>query len=145
MLSTEDRLAINDLYARYCVMTDLGDPEGWARCFTEDGAFITKSEMRGRAQLTEAGMRGLKARESNPHVNSQHWHGNLIVEGDSQRAEAFCYLIRVAKNRASGAFEIVTHSFYQDVLVKLNGQWLFESRRALSDPPPPSALPGAKK
>jgi 3-phenylpropionate/cinnamic acid dioxygenase small subunit len=44
-----DRLAIEDLYARYCVALDTGDEEGWVATFTEDGEFYGRGGARGRA------------------------------------------------------------------------------------------------
>ena len=39
-LSLEDDLAIRNLMGKYQWCVDGGDSEGWADCFTEDGAFI---------------------------------------------------------------------------------------------------------
>ena len=38
-ISIEDRLAIHDLYSRWCVTIDDGDAEGWADTFTDDAVF----------------------------------------------------------------------------------------------------------
>jgi hypothetical protein len=62
-LSTEDRLAILDLVARYNTTWDLGVPDGaarWASTFTDDGVFeievhgpegLEKQTASGRAEL----------------------------------------------------------------------------------------------
>ena len=36
---TEDRDAIRDLFARYCMYVDSGASKEWAATFTEDGEF----------------------------------------------------------------------------------------------------------
>lgn len=45
-ITADDRFAIQDLYAAYCRMVDLGDAEGWADTFTEDG----RRSLHGRAR-----------------------------------------------------------------------------------------------
>ncbi|MDZ7729253.1 MAG: nuclear transport factor 2 family protein [Dehalococcoidia bacterium] len=40
-LSTDDRLEIQELYARYNHALDFGDASGWAGCFTPDGVFAS--------------------------------------------------------------------------------------------------------
>ena len=39
-LTLEDREEIREVIARYDFAIDLGDPEAYANCFTEDGAFL---------------------------------------------------------------------------------------------------------
>lgn len=39
-VSTDDYVSVADFYARYNWAVDEGDADGWANCFTEDGAFL---------------------------------------------------------------------------------------------------------
>jgi len=39
-VSSEDYVAVADHYGRYNWAVDEGDADGWAQCFTEDGAFL---------------------------------------------------------------------------------------------------------
>ena len=85
MLSTEDRFAIQNLYARYCACFDLGDAEGWVNCFAKDGIFKSAKDMQGPEQLREFVEGRIKVRPDGPNRNVQHWNANLIVEGDGGR------------------------------------------------------------
>src|SRR4051794_23247963 len=115
MLTTQDRLAIQDLYARYNACFDLGDAENWSRCFTEHGEFAFH-KLRGRAALAEWCRQRCADRPNEPWVNVQHWNGNLIVEGDARAARAICYVFRAGRDKASGAFTLLTPAMYQDEL-----------------------------
>ena len=140
MLSSEDRLAIQDLYARYNAFFDLGDAGNWARCFTEDGEFAFH-RVRGRPALADMCRQRFERRADETYMNAQHWNSNLIVEGDTDKARGICYVVRVARDRASGAFILLTPAMYQDELAKVDGQWLFVRRDATLDTPPSSFIP----
>ena len=141
MLSITDRLAIQDLYGRYCALRDTGDIEGWSRCFTEDARLSAQEEVQGRAAIAEIGRQRIAGAATNPWMNGQHWNNNLIVEGDGQTARALCYLMYMGKRKATGEFGITLQGMYEDELVKLDGQWLFRSRKIHLDTPPASIIP----
>lgn len=86
MLSIEDRIAIQQLYARYCACMDTGDMQGWAHCFTEDGVFETFTNHRGRDNIAAYGADVMARRQTNAWTNGQHWNNNIIVEGDRDAA-----------------------------------------------------------
>ena len=67
-VSPEDRGAILDLASRYCHTFDLGDPDGWAKCFTEDGVFEAPGRtLKGREELRKmAESAQFPAREGDP-------------------------------------------------------------------------------
>lgn len=141
MLTTEDRLAIQDLYHRLCVYNDLDDVEGWVNCFTEDGAYFVHSETRGRANLAAEAAERWRERRDHPYSNSQHWIGNLIVEGDATQASGFCYVVRMGRWKDTGEFKIITQCAYTDQLAKVGGRWLLKFRRISFGPPPPDSVP----
>jgi uncharacterized protein (TIGR02246 family) len=66
-----EKLAIQELCARYCQTIDAQDPEGWARCFTPDGAFEFDGHVvRGYdalRQYADAHTQSLRGR----HMNAQ--------------------------------------------------------------------------
>jgi len=140
MLSVEDRLAIADLYARHNANVDLGDYERWAHCFTEDGVSHTSTRTQGRAALVAHGKARLESRAKEPWDYPQHWNTNLIVEGDGTRAFGMCYMTRIVRMKDTGAF-VTTHlGIYEDLLVKVEGQWLFRSRKLHLDTPPRASV-----
>ena len=141
MLSIEDRLAIQSLYARYCACFDLGDVDGWVNCFTEDGVFKGATDNHGRAQLKAFIEGRIKARAENPNRNVQHWNANLIVEGGDGRAKGMCYIMLVGESVATGQTVFTVRGTYTDDLVKTDGTWRFSRRQMFKDLPPPSSIP----
>jgi len=142
MLSLEDRLAIQGLYARHNIFVDLGDYENWASCFTEDGISHTSTLTQGRDALIAHGRARFEARATEPWTYPQHWNTNLVIEGDEEAAYGMCYMTRVVKMKETGEY-VTTHlGIYQDEIVKHNGRWAFKIRKLHLDAPPPlSAIP----
>lgn len=141
MLTTDDRLAIQSLYARYCASFDLGDADGWVNCFAEDGVFKSAQELKGSAQLRGFVDARLKARADAPNKNVQHWNANLIVEGDGVKAKGMCYIMLVGQSVADKQMVFPVQGTYSDDLVKVNGQWKFAVRQSFRDLPPASIIP----
>ena len=143
MLTTEDRLAIQTLYARYCASFDLGDADGWVNCFAKDGIFKSAKDFHGEAQLREFVEGRIKARPDAPNRNVQHWNANLIVEGDGNKAKGMCYIMLVGQSVADKQMVFPVQGTYTDDLVKENGQWKFACRQSFRELPPASAIPRA--
>jgi ketosteroid isomerase-like protein len=142
MLRIEDRLAIQDLYARYCACMDTGDIKGWANSWTEDGVFDSYQYHDGRARIEEYGWAFMKRLPDMKWTNGQHWNNNLIVEGDGRTADALCYLVVIGKMKDSGELRICVQGVYRDNLVKLpSGEWKFTRRKLMSDMPGPDQIP----
>ena len=119
MLTTEDRLDILDLLARYNYAIDDGDAETWAACFTEDGEFVSPADqLKGAAELTQFASR--------PSRGTLHYTTNEIITGDGDEAAMRCYLELV---NASGAKpEILFCGRYEDELAKTPAGWRFKKR-----------------
>lgn len=127
-ISIEDRLAIQDLYARYNHAVDLGDPDGWAACFTSDASFHTEvtGTLRGREALAAF------ARTLNAQMTTRHWTNNLLLEATDGGARGKCYLILLRLPGGSPATIAMT-GIYTDELTREDGEWLFSSRTAVFD------------
>jgi hypothetical protein len=126
-LSTEDMLAIQQLYARYNHAIDFARPAEWAACFTADGVFTSAAtgESKGTEALT-AFATGFAAR-----MKARHWVTNLLVEGDGDAAEGTCYL--QLWNVAAAPATLLTTGIYVDRLAKVDGAWTFTSREVRGD------------
>jgi hypothetical protein len=127
-LGVEDRFEIHELVSRYNRAIDSGDAEGWAATFTEDGVFDGiagvfkgRDELRAfvRAYVTDPAFADWAA--------SQHWTTNLVVDGDGDRAQLFANL-KMVKPEADGG-RIILVGWYEDNLVKVEGHWLFTTRK----------------
>jgi hypothetical protein len=126
-LSTEDTLAIQQLYARYNHAIDSGDAAGWAACFTGDGTFASATgNFAGTEQLTTFAQ-GFASR-----LKARHWTNNLVVESDGDGAKGTCYLMLLRLGEGTPA-TILTTGIYTDRLVRDSGGWRFASRSVAGD------------
>jgi hypothetical protein len=81
-VSTEDFLAVQDLFARYCWYLDESRGEEWAALYTEDGIFegTRPQAVRGQAQLIEVPSQG----QAFFNGKLRHQYGNLYIERDAE-------------------------------------------------------------
>jgi SnoaL-like domain len=158
----DDRLQIEQLYARYVYALDTLDAVRYAACFTEDGyleagvagKFKGRSEIRGliRSYLARFGA-GRNPPDSHGRRFSQLRHVvtglKLDVGGSSARGEAYWQEILATAAKAGGtsspaaSFSLWNMGRYEDELVKRDGTWLFSRRIILADMVPPGAQPAA--
>lgn len=144
MLSVEDRLAIEQLYARYNLATDMDDTESLVQCFTPDGVFKGRlDEARGHAAMRAQAVARIEMKRAHGQKNYQHWNGSLVLEGDSGRGRAsgLCYMLFVAKAPDADEYSIQVMGSYVDELTNADGRWLFTSRRITFDTPTADAIP----
>lgn len=132
-ISVEDRLEIQELYARYAQAADQCDGQAWSNCFIIDGFFApsigpgAKAEYRGREAL--AAFITAPARVPN---QDRHWNTAFTFERDGEDVRGVCYafLLRV---KGVEKPEIVGSVVYHDLLTKEDGAWKFKERRPTSD------------
>lgn len=127
-LTTEDRLAIHELYSRYNHAIDFGDPDAWADCFVDDGVFESgQGSFKGRDQL-RAFAQGYAER-----ITGRHWTNNILVEpAGNGAASGKCYLMLYRLDGEKGPSILVT-GVYNDTLTQDNGAWRFASRTVAPD------------
>jgi uncharacterized protein (TIGR02246 family) len=129
-LTTEDRLAILDLFARYAHTLDSADKDGFVSTWAEDGVFDIGS------QETVRGREALRARFANPQpegVRNRHVTTNILIDGDGDHATANAY-VTVIRVDAEGRHIRLT-GVYNDNLRKIDGAWKFAHRRLTPDGP----------
>jgi hypothetical protein len=121
-----EKLAIQELCARYCHTIDAQDSEGWTRCFTPDGAFEFDGHVvRGYEALREyadAHTSVMRAR----HMTLNHLYD---VQGDRATGRA----TTVVSIATPGGYKIMGQGPYEDDLVKVNGEWKIRHRRVKND------------
>ena len=127
-LTTEDRLAIQDLAARYNTAIDSGNSEAWAATFTSNGTFESGGRVHGGTEALTTFAKGFAERMA----GARHWNNNLVIDGDGDSATLGCYLILMKTG------QVVTTAKYEDTLRRENGAWRFASRKVVPDPPPAS-------
>jgi len=143
-LTVEDRLAIQELFARYAWALDTGQVDDLAACFTEDTVIIEEvfedpDRWEGRAGVRALGRHYMSA----PNFpGRQHHTSQLLLEGgiEACRARSFVF---VTECQGEPPYLLRFAGYYEDQLVKQAGQWLFKERIIrLWDGPVLSAFPG---
>jgi uncharacterized protein (TIGR02246 family) len=123
-LTSDDQLEIRTLAARYSHAVDSGDGKAFAATFTEGGVLDA-------GQLVVEGHEALaRFAEGLPrsHRAPRHVASNLVVEGDGSRATLRAYVQMYALAGEPPVQQVVASGRYHDVLVKLDGRWVFERR-----------------
>ena len=128
-ISSEDRMAILDLLARYNHAIDGGDTETWLDCFTDDAVYEFPPDRRweGIEQLREVAA----SRANEPDRPAmRHWLNNVLIEGDAEEAQVTSYVMLL---RLSGGPRINHTGMYRHTLRKVDGAWKFAHRRMDQD------------
>jgi hypothetical protein len=120
---TEDRDAIRDLFARYCLYVDTGAADDWATTFTEDGEFLT-----GRDTLVgHAALQSFAA--SLPPGGLHHMVTNEAIDVDGDTATCRTSVLVISKG------VVVTTGRSLDELRRVDGTWRIARRTYAPDAP----------
>lgn len=129
LTEVEDKLAIQELLARYNFAINFGDVEGWANCFTEDGIFECPFGIfKGYAALRKYVSDRTAERQGLP---LRHMNTNIIIDVQGDHASARCYLLLM--QAAPEGLKLLTTGVYQDELRKIKGSWRFSHRNVKLD------------
>ncbi|MDB5671396.1 MAG: snoaL-like domain protein [Alphaproteobacteria bacterium] len=127
--STDDKVQIQELVARYAWSFDTGDVEGFVGCFAKDATlcedvFDEVDQWEGLDQIRSMAEHFF-AHPGFP--GRQHHASQLLIEGSTERCRvrAFCFVI---EPRPDQPCLVVFSGYYDDVAVKVDGQWLFQER-----------------
>jgi hypothetical protein len=121
-----EKLAIQELCARYCHTIDSQDNEGWAACFTADGAFeLDGWIVRGRPALAEY------AAVHTRLMRCRHMTLNCLYEVHGNQAAGRSTTVVTLATR--GGYKILGQGYYDDRLVKEDGRWLIAHRNVRND------------
>jgi hypothetical protein len=135
-VDSQELLAIQQLNARYFYAIDglLGPDSAamWAATFTADGTFLLLNAT-GDVVLQATGTEELiSIYEDFPDIaTTRHWINNLLLEATAAGATGGCYII--AMDIQNSPASIARTGLYTDQLVKVNGQWRFQSRTLTLD------------
>lgn len=128
-LSVEDRLDIQELFARYAWSLDFGDADGVVACFTPEGCLdhLWQGRLVGENAIRGA-LRELWY-ERPGWIGRQHLANHILLERDEAdrgpvRARAFFTIVQFdVDRRTSSVFGLGT---WDNRCVKRDGAWLFE-------------------
>ncbi len=132
--STADRLAIYELYARYCWALDTGDTAGYLALFTEDAEATEETRdgtlevRRGKAEIRKL---VLKFHERPDFPGHQHQMAQLVFDPDPEgrpdhwtvRSYAWATI-----NRPPQAPHLHWCGHVRDVVAKVDGLWKIRSK-----------------
>lgn len=140
MIAIEDRLAIDELYARQSHAVDEGDSEHWAATFTEDGVFESPTyrlTARGPIELDDFARRStLQARDA----GRQFRHlvtAILLTPVDADTISARAYLTIIATDSAGTTID--RSLVLYDVFRRTDAGWRCASRTVRRDGSVPAA------
>ena len=127
-LSVEDRLDIQELFARYAWAIDTGDIDAVLACFAEDGYLdhLWQGKLQGAAAIRRA-FEELWYNRPSWWIGRQHLANHFLItrEGEGARVKAFFSILQYNVDyRTNFVFGIGT---WDNFCVKRNGQWVFKS------------------
>ncbi|MBM4385494.1 MAG: nuclear transport factor 2 family protein [Deltaproteobacteria bacterium] len=127
--SIEDRLALQELAARYARAVDRRDFVGFSALFTRDGVLCGPGySMRAHGEI-EKGIRLIEQYESTHHCV----HQQLVdVRGESASGETYCVARHVYEKKGVKR-KLDMGIRYQDEYRREQGTWLFARRELVLD------------
>lgn len=133
--SYEDRIAVEDVMARYVWAVDSFDEDGYAAVFTEDAVIDSNGSISKGQQAIRGVVRSLiQRRDANkakgvPLANLYHVISNVRIsfpKADEAIHQSYWQTVRKG---ADGAMSAAAMGRSEDRLVKRNGKWLIQSRK----------------
>jgi uncharacterized protein (TIGR02246 family) len=125
-----DRVAIADLFTRYCCALDNGEIETVVDCFTADAVLNSPMiDLKGHAAIRE--FVGRFAAQRAAGVQFRHMVTNIAASIDGDRATATAYLLVLISQ--NGTHRTLPPGRYDCDVVKENGVWRFSRRAVFHD------------
>jgi ketosteroid isomerase-like protein len=133
----EDRAQIEDLQARYLFALDFFDMDTYVSTFTEDGILdIVAYQAKGREEIRK------KLEEARPvfdqsagdapqgpyPATGRHNITNIVLKIDGDKAVGRAYWFHYGNNNPERRAVLDGYGHYEDEMVKVDGQWLFNKR-----------------
>ena len=130
----EDRVAVEDVMARYVWAVDSFDPDGYAAVFTQDAIIDSNGNIsKGHEEIRNIVIGLIKRRDENrekglPVSNLYHMIGNVRITfpkpGEALHQSYWQTIIRDKDGRMTAA----AMGRSKDRLIKRNGRWLIQER-----------------
>ena len=132
-IPAEDRLEIQELYARYCHFANHCDGENRADCFVENGFFSPSlGPGSGKPYEWRADLAAFISVPDLRPLQHRHWNSALTLErnGEDIKAVSYAFLLLVANVESPKIVGGVTN---RDILARENGAWNLRERRSARD------------
>ena len=128
MLTTQDRIELHELLARYTHFLDHGQIDRMTEIWTEDCRFVVEQpavDISGRAALIEFLQ---QTTQSQPHV--RHIITNIFIEDDGDNYSAILNAYLQVTDSAQNS--IVMMGRYRDLCIKTTQGWRIKHRNVLA-------------
>ena len=132
--SYEDRIAVEDVMARYVWAVDSLDAEGYVAVFTEDAVIDSNGSMsRGRDEIRRIVTGLIQRRDDNrakglPTANLYHVISNVRIVFPKAGEALHRSYWQTMRRDADGRMTTAAMGRSEDRLVKRDGRWLIQSR-----------------
>jgi uncharacterized protein (TIGR02246 family) len=131
----EDRIAVEDVMARYMWASDSLDPDGYVAVFTEDAVIDANGTIsRGREEIRKIVTGLIQRRDDNkakglPAGNLYHVISNVHITFPKPGEALHQSYWQTVRRDKDGKMAAAAMGRSEDRLVKRNGQWLIQSRK----------------
>ena len=133
----EDRLKIQDIWARYVIMLDSANGEEFIKMFTEDAVLNVNNIdiIKGRADIKAMvdSMGAMPGISDSKFGSMRHIVTSLSLDIQGDIATADSYWMEVMATATNVQPVIFNVGRYEDEYVKIQGQWYFSRRDILAD------------
>ena len=146
----EDRAQIENLQARYMFALDFGDLDTFVSTFTEDGILdIIGMKWQGREKIKEGlgsmmppaggdkpeAQNASDVKDKKPlyRATGRHNISNIVLKIDGDKAVGRAYWFHMGNGNPERKAALDSYGYYEDEIVKVNGQWLFSKRRIYNE------------
>ena len=133
--SYEDRIAVEDVMARYVWAVDSLDAEGYVAVFTEDAIIDSNGSIsRGHKEIRGIVTNLIQRRDANrakglPTSNLYHVISNVRITFPKPGEALHQSYWQTVRRDTDGSIIAAAMGRSEDRLVKRNGKWLIQSRR----------------
>ena len=133
--TNEDRIAVEDVMARYVWAVDSFDADGYVAVFTDDAVIDSNGTIsKGHAEIRKIVTNLIQRRDDNkakglPASNLYHMTSNVRItfpKSGEALHQSYWQTVRRGKD---GTMIAAAMGRSEDRLVKRNGQWLIQSRK----------------
>ena len=131
----QDRIAVEDVMARYVWAVDSLDPEGYVAVFTEDALIDSNGSIsRGRDEIRKIVTGLIQRRDDNkakglPAANLYHVISNVRIAFPKPGEAVHYSYWQTVRRDTDGKMTAAAMGRSEDRLVRRNGQWLIQWRK----------------
>jgi ketosteroid isomerase-like protein len=144
----DDRAQIENVSNRYMIAMDAGDIETVMSTWADDGLleWVYGTE-HGKAAIRKAmaGFVGGAARDpvaadATSRPRTRHQIVNHVIDVDGDTAHTIAYWFAFTNKTPQKDVQLLYFGHYEDVLVRVNGKWLFKERHIYNESQPNRAV-----